>query len=717
MPWLACLALAASAIGLGVGALRLAAIDAGALELEPGREVVVRGHVAAVPRRADGEVVVAVETAAGRVLVVAREPVADLPVGAAVQATGVAREPGDWERARLHRLGIHSILEADRMTTRSRPERDGLTGMLDRIRSRAEAALGRGTNAPAADLLRGFVLGQDDRIDAETVDRFKASGLAHLLAVSGQNVVLLAVLATVVLAVLGVGLRWRLLWVLALIAVYVPVAGAGPSIQRAGVMGAAGIVAALAGRPRSRWYALGFAACATLALDPRASADVGWQLSFAAVAGILLFSAPTATLLAGGAGGWRRALADGVALTVAATLATAPLMAHHFGAVSVVALPANLLALPAVAPVMWLGMAAGAAGQIAWLPVEPLTWLAGVLAGFIAQVAEWFAAPAWAQTEVGVESLPAVGLAYATLTTLAMLGLRAAARRRRLRIGRASTRGGRPRLAAALGLGAGAFAVAVLVADSRPNAPPQGLRVTVLDVGQGDAILLEPAGAAPVLVDAGPESADVAAQLAERGVDRLAVLAITHPESDHDGGAGGVLTRLTVDRLAFARAAGETRAAARAAGVRSLRLAAGDRVRLGALQLEVLWPPAERLAAARGRPIDDPNALALVVLARWRGFEILLTGDAEAELAPVDAGPVDVLKLAHHGSADGGLEALLQRAAPDLALISVGEANPFGHPAPETLAALDAAGVPFLRTDTAGEIVLESAGGRWWVAG
>ena len=114
---------------------------------------------------------------------------------------------------------------------------------------RAETALAA-ARPGLGDLLLGFVLGQDDLIDAATAENFKRSGLAHLLAVSGQNIVLLVILAGAVLAVLGVPLRSRLLWILAIVAVYVPVAGAGPSIQRAGVMGAAGIVAALAGRPR-----------------------------------------------------------------------------------------------------------------------------------------------------------------------------------------------------------------------------------------------------------------------------------------------------------------------------------------------------------------------------------------------------------------------------------------------------------------------------------
>ena len=155
--------------------------------------------------------------------------------------------------------------------------------------------------------------------------------------------------------VAGLPLRARLAVALALVALYVPLAGGGPSIQRAGVMGGAGLVAALAGRPASRWYALGLAAVVTLALNPRASGEVGWQLSFAAVVGLLAL-APR----------WREGAAarracpgrsrDAGAVTAAATVATAPLMALHFQQVSLASLPANLAAAPAVAPVMWLGM-------------------------------------------------------------------------------------------------------------------------------------------------------------------------------------------------------------------------------------------------------------------------------------------------------------------------------------------------------------------------
>ena len=714
--WLACLGLASATAGLALGSARLAAIDAGALDLASGRAVTVRGFVTAVPRRADGAVEVQVQAPEGRVLVTAPEPVPDLPVGHAVRASGTIRAPDDFERPRLERLGISDKLAAGRIEPVP-GRRDGLAGALDVVRARAETALGSGTDPHAASLLRGFVLGQDDRIDEPTVDDFKRSGLAHLLAVSGQNVVLLAILAGFALAVIGVPLRARLVWILALIAIYVPVTGAGPSIQRAGVMGAAGVVAALAGRPRSRWYALLLAAAITLALNPRASGDVGWQLSFAAVIGILLFAAPTVAALGESPGGGRatarRALVEAGALTLAATIATAPLMAFHFGTLSLVSLPANLLAVPAEAPVMWLGMLAAAIGQLPWLPVEPITWLAGMLAAYIAQIAAWSAAPPWAQVDVGLAGPLFLAATYLGLGTGLFLALRQVRRRGVLRAQR--IRAGV--VAPGIALAVAAVGLAVAAPGGDPVAggvPPTGLRLTVLDVGQGDAALLEPADGDPVLVDAGPAGADVAASLEARGVERLAALVITHPEADHDGGAPSVLSRLPVGRLVFARARRSTRAVARESGARLTRVSEGARLRSGSLRLSVLWPPRERLAGP-APPRADANLLSLVLLARWRRFEALLTGDAEAESAPVAPGEVDVLKVAHHGSEDGGLEAMLDATEPRLAVISVGADNPYGHPAPATLGALDAAGAAVRRPDSDGEVESDVAGGGWTV--
>ena len=278
-------------------------------------------------------------------------------------------------------------------------------GQSSEIRERAAAGLGRGMPEREAALARGFVLGEDEEIDERTEEDFRRAGLSHLLAVSGQNVTLLALLALPFLGALGVPLRQRLFWVLGLIAVYVPVAGAGPSIQRAGVMGALGVLAMLAGRRSSRFYALAMAAAVTLAIDPGIATDIGWQLSFAAVLGILILAAPLVRAIGSwlGLGSWHRALAEGLAMTIAATLATAPLIAFHFETLSTTTLVANVLALPAVAPAMWLGMCGAGLAQVPGLPLEPLNGLNAILLAYIAQVASWCAAPGWSELHVHLD--------------------------------------------------------------------------------------------------------------------------------------------------------------------------------------------------------------------------------------------------------------------------------------------------------------------------
>ena len=339
--------------------------------------------------------------------------------------------------------------------------RGGPRGWIDGIRARAESALGRGMPAREAALARGFVLGEDDRIDHDTREDFQRSNLTHLLAVSGENVILLCVLAWPLLALLGLPLRARLVGALCLIAVYVPVTGAGPSIQRAGVMGAAGLVAALADRPRSRWYAVLLAVTITLGINPLADGDVGWQLSFAAVIGIMLWAKRLAALIAGpgGRGSARAALAEAVAVTTAATVATAPLMAEAFDQLSPAALPANVLAAPAVAPAMWLGMLAGIAGQLPLLPVEPINWVDSLCLAYIAQIAHWLAKPRWALLTVHLGSLWSVAVAYAALLggdgAAAALARRPAVHRAKEGAARSRARLLRPALAVPAGVAAG----------------------------------------------------------------------------------------------------------------------------------------------------------------------------------------------------------------------------------------------------------------------
>lgn len=595
----------------------------------------------------------------------------------------------------------------------------------DEIRGRAEDGLGRGMPAREAELARGFVLGEDEGIDAETVEDFRRAGLSHLLAVSGQNIALLALLAMPLLAALGIPLRTRLVWILGAIVVYVPLAGAGPSILRAGVMGGISVLATLAGRRGSRLYALALAAVVTLAVDPGIVTDVGWQLSFAAVLGILALATSLRAAIAAriGARGWRGVLAEGAAVTVAATLATAPLIAFHFESISTTTLFANLLALPAVAPAMWLGMLAAVAAQVPGFPVEILNTVSAPLLAYIAQVAAWCGRPSWAYLHM---ELGATGMIVAYLTlALAAIGVPRLWRRRRIAaLRRARTpsderegrdAGGfsphRPPRWGRIGLLAGAGLVALVLAwaGGRGGAdaarPVGGLRISVLDVGQGDAILFQPARAPALLVDGGPSGDGLEAKLRAAGVQRLGIAVVTHEQADHAGGVEELLGGFPIARLAYARLSRRLRGEADAAEVEPERIAEGALLSSGRLRIEVLWPPPELLAT----PLTgaDPNTQALVLLARWADFSMLLTADAEAEAVPLDPGPVDVLKVAHHGSEDAGLDALLDRIGPRLAVISVGADNPYGHPTPATLATLVAHRVPILRTDRDGTVVLD----------
>ncbi len=237
----------AAVCGLLAGDARVAAIDRGAFPAPPGSGSRFAASSAACRGPQQGLLLVPVQTADGRLVVEAPPPDRDLRVGGEVRAEGVVREPAPWQAGRLaDRRGVADRLRARHRTRRPEPRRPRRAPRR-RPRPRRSRARARGARRRRPTLSRGFVLGQDDRIDAATVDDFRRSGLAHLLAVSGQNVLLLALLAMPVLALLGVPLRARLVAVIALIAIYVPVTGAGPSIQRAAVMGAAGIVAVLAG--------------------------------------------------------------------------------------------------------------------------------------------------------------------------------------------------------------------------------------------------------------------------------------------------------------------------------------------------------------------------------------------------------------------------------------------------------------------------------------
>ena len=626
-----------------------------------------------------------------------------------------APEPGEFDRRGwLWRRGIGAELSLTAVQATG-GRRGGLAGLIDSMRGRAEAAIDRGLGASQAALLRGMVLGEDEQISSIVRDDFRRSGLAHLLAVSGQNVMLLGMLALPLLIAAGARPGTRIAVLIGLIALYVPLAGAGPSLQRAGIMGAAGLVALAAGRPESRWYSLLLAAAITLGLNPLAAGDPGWQLSFAAVAGIVL----VAPGIRGRLSAWPRPLAEALAMTVAATLATAPLLAAHFEAVSPASLPANVLALPAVAPVMWLGMIATGVGQLAALgpPFDTLSdvaasaigWLAAVPLDYLAGLAAWAASLPWAQLDVRAPSFAGVAAGFAGVA-----GATFAARFlvRRIETPVTALMGARRTLGRAhrSALAATAVALACMAALPlvEPPAAPTKLTVRFLDVGQGDATLIQDPSGAAVLFDGGRADARVANLLRNAGVRRLALVVATHHSADHHGGLAEVLRRFPVDLLlengddttdpTFA----ELLATARTAGVPIRSARTGQVLRAGGLTVRVLWPPPR----AAGPAPEDPNPRAVVAIVSAGAFDLFLSADAESSaILPLELPPVEAMKVPHHGSSDPGLPEVLDRLRPRLAAIEVGE-NSYGHPHPSTLAALRAARVPTYRTDRDGTVSL-----------
>ena len=673
--------------GLAIGAWRTEAIGSEALEAKAGARVALSGFLLEAPRSTSTGWKAAVETGEGRVLVESGGPRPSGPgPGDGVEVAGQVRPVPPWLDSGLRARGIELALDADRVRFTG-VRRGGLEGLVDSVRGRAERALGLGIPAAEAALARGFVLGQDQAIAPEVRDRFRDSGLAHLLAVSGQNVMLLLILGWVLLAALGLPLRLRYPLLGALVCLYVPLAGGGPSIQRAGVMGLAGLAAASAGRPLDRVFPVALAAALTLALNPYAVGDPGWQLSFAAVLGILLLARPLAErvgrALGGEPDGPRAALATGVAVTVAASLATLPLIGLHFGRLPLGTVAANTLALPAVAPSMWLGMVSATIGQLGpWLAL-PFNLVNAVLLAWIDGVAALLGGPDQV-LETGRGPLTFLAIS-AVASVLALLLIR---------------RPGFAALAIALSL---VLPLAGLVTGSDrtlPDLPEGGLAIDLLDVGQGDAILIRHPGGDPVLVDTGPPGGGVVDAVLGSGGDRLDSLVLTHLDRDHVGEFDRVLTRFEVGSVMVDRITREMRDLTGSVGSPVRRIGLGDAFRLGRVEVEVLWPP----ATPNGGTAGDRNARSVVLMVRFAGRRILLTGDAEAELVPLDPGPVDVLKVAHHGSEDQGLPDLLAGTMPALSLLSAGAGNPYGHPVDSTLAALRESGSEIYRTDRQGTV-------------
>jgi competence protein ComEC len=705
--------------GVALGGARLAALGRSTLAAYAGHHVPLAAVLTDLPAEKNGEVTLAVRvTSVAGVAVrepahlrlhleegqtLGYRPTGPLTEGALLRLPSASVEPlpspkpGAFDYGRyLRRRGEHALLEADFADLTIIGRRGGLQGLIDRLRLASRAHLLRGVHSPVAEVLQGMVLGDDEGVSQETTDAFRASGLLHIMAVSGENVVLLCAMWSFAFALLGIHRLVRTLMLLPLVATYVVLTGASPSIVRAGVAGVLGLLAILASRPTDGWLLWLAPAAWLLTMNPDNLYDVSFQLSFAAVAGLLLIARPLTRALAFLPG----PLPESVGVTTAASISTAPVSILTFGSASLVSIPANAVGGFVLGPIMFLGMLSLLLGFVSEWVSAPLNVLAGLFIGFLLAVSHFFAGlPGAVYVYQGVTlRLVLVPVLVAELGAVAALaardggGLPAYVRDRRRW----------PPLAAATA----ALLAAALLLSPAPVRPPDRPTLTFLDVGEGAASLLQVPGGPTVLIDAGPTP--LGATLRRHGVSRIDVLVLSHGHADHVGGLEDVIgsvkvgTALLPDPPERSAALDGIAARLQATGTVVRRITSAQVAAGNGWSLRVL--PTRPSPGEEGN--QSENDYALVALVGLAGHEALVPGDAEGEvLEALDLPRCDVVEWPHHGSRGGISPRLLAELDPDLGVISVGP-NTYGHPTSESLSTFAGAGVPCDRTDLCGEVAV-----------
>ncbi len=601
---------------------------------------------------------------------------------------------------------------------------DPLRAAVSGARADLDGALARALDEPLAGLAQGIVTGRRGSLDPDLRSDLNDSNLSHLVVISGGNVTLLAALIVAGTAWI-LGRRRAVLLALVVIGAYTLFVGAEAPVVRAAIMASVFLLAGALGRRTSAAPAIALAAALLVAVSPQVVDDLSFQLSFAATTALALIAAPAYERAAAAVGlttGGRSAgtaaastLLETVIISAAAVAATLPLIALHFGRISLVALPANLLVVPTF-PFIFLGsLATAIAGAIAPGLGEFVGWIAAWLPlSWFVEVAQWSASLPFASANIDGFRLEHAAALYAALIGLAVW-LRGTRRRR-------PTGPSRPRLPSldtpfawtALGV---LIAVNVVVWTAVTADDSDALQVHALDVGQGDAILVIAPSGHTLLIDGGPDGRLLLRELSNAlppGRRTIDVVVATHPQADHVNGLFALFDRYRIGRLLVSPVndrtdIGRRLSTAAAAGGVSVQIATAET--LLTLGTDVL---VDVLPANSGRTsIADVNSGTVVLRIRHGEVAFLFTGDIEAaQELTLAQGEWDlsatVLKVAHHGSNTSTTDLLLRRVRPGLALISVGDGNGFGHPHTDVLERLS--DTLLLRTDEQGTITLFSDG-------
>ena len=551
-----------------------------------------------------------------------------------------------------------------------------------------------------APVVRALVIGDMTMIPAGQRDRFARAGLVHMLSVSGLHVAIIALALELLAGAMRLPRKPARAVTILLLAAYVTGIGAPPPAVRAAVMLGLLLASRMLQRPTSPWAVLAVGGVAPLVV-PRTVLDLGWQLS---VAG-------TVALAAGGAlarratptrwTGTLRSTSRAAIVSVVATVVTAPLVAWTFGRVALLGPITNLIADPVMGllqPVLFLAIC---------IPVRPVEVLLADAAHVLIAAFDGVAAQASAIPGAAPMVYPTVlaGIAGGVAAVAVVVACLAE----------------RPARACIVALGC----VALMTAEPLLQRPRPYTELHMIDVGQGDALALRTRRGQWVVVDAGRSwsSGDagrsvVVPYIAHRG-GRVALFALSHPHADHVGGAASLFGALRPALFLDPGYVGTTPpylaalAGARADDIPWRRVNAGDSLVVDEAVITALAPDSAWAAS-----LHDANLASTVLLVRVGSVRMLLTGDAEGPEEDwllsrgADALRADVLKVGHHGSRTSTTEAFLAAVHPRLALVSVGANNSYGHPDAEVLERLGAAGVPTLRTDLAGTIIVRTDGTR-----
>ena len=620
---------------------------------------------------------------------------AELDVGAEVELSGTARAAPVGDRAVLTvsaSRGLRVLHEPAGVLAIAADLRRGL------VRSAS------GLPPPGAGLVPGLAVGDTSAVTPELDAAMKESSLSHLTAVSGANCAIVVGLAFGAVAAVGGSRGARVAGGVVALIGFVLLVTPEPSVVRAAAMALIAMLAVLLGRTGAGIAVLSLAVTVLLVADPWLSGSLGFALSAVATSSLLLWARPLATGLARR---MPRAMALALSVPLAAQLACGPLLVIITPTVPLYGVIANLLAAPAAPIATIVGLAACLTAPLPWVQ-SGLTAIAWLPAAWIAGTAQTISSlPSdqvpWLEGWTGVAALAAVSMAIGAVIVVP-----------RLRQAGPTSTPQRVRAAAVLLLAvvAGILAGgAALASFAGRFTLPADWSILACDVGQGDAVLLRSAGAI-ALVDTGPDPERLDRCLSRAGVQRIDLLVLTHFDLDHVGGLGAVVGRVGTALHGPPGTAEGARVLTRlqAGGARTLEAQTGTTGTLGLSTWRVLWPRADTRAYPPG------NDLSVVLDVRDGGMPTsLFLGDLSAspQAALAASGepepPYDLVKVAHHGSADQDV-GLYELARPAIALVTVGVENDFGHPRTEILSAMESIGARIARTDQQGAIAVWRAG-------